>query len=51
MNIDITKITRIEITEKVQGIVYNSYNINIDEVSIQDEGKTLKLFTRRIDND
>ena len=48
MKIDTSKVTRVEIidhqSEPTIGRVYNKHNCGKVETSLQDDGKTLKIF-------
>ncbi len=38
------KVTRVEVINGNKGRVYTNYNCKVDEVQLQDGGKTLKIF-------
>lgn len=43
-------ITRVEVIERGVGRYYTDYNAKSVAVSVQDQGRTLKIFVREDDN-
>lgn len=45
-----TKVTRLEIIQNGKGRMYVNMNCEIDEIQLQDDNKTMKIFLKNKNN-